>query len=168
MLARTPSLGSLQVIDALDAYVSGRPLTEPAAAIVELAVRLQGVPPYPVPPITMAPPGTPPAVTPPPPAPAPAPSPAPAPAPPAENAPRLEQGATGPAVSRLQAWLNGSTGAGLAVDGTYGPATRTAVANFQRFMTGGNLETGDTLGVWSPRWWNVAAYVSTVNGTPAP
>jgi hypothetical protein len=52
ILARTPSLSALAVTDALDAYVSGRTVTEAAAAIIELGVRLVGLPPYPVPPVT--------------------------------------------------------------------------------------------------------------------
>ncbi len=176
ILARTPSLSALAVTDALDAYVSGRTVTEPAAAIIELGVRLVGLPPYPVPPVTIAPPGTPPAVTPPAPTPTPAPAPAPpAPTPtpeppaPAPAGSALRRGDSGPEVRRLQAWLNGSTGAGLATDGKYGPRTETAVANFQRFMTGtGTLPAGETYGVWSARWWDVAAFVSARNGTPAP
>ena len=184
ILARTPSLSALAVTDALDAYVSGRTVTEPAAAIIELGVRLVGLPPYPVPPVTIAPPGTPPTVTPPtpapaPPAPAPVPTPeppaptpappAPTPAPPAPAGSTLRRGDSGPEVRRLQAWLNGSTGARLATDGQYGPRTETAVANFQRFMTGsGTLPAGETFGVWSARWWDVAAFVSARNGTPAP
>lgn len=163
ILAKSPNLGSLQVLDALDAYVSGRPLTEAAAAIVETGIRLQGVPPYPVPPITVLPPGTPPTVTPPTPTPTPTPTP-----PPAGNRPALAPGDTGPDVQRLQRWLNGSTGSTLALDGIYGPATRRAVENFQRFMSAGKLDPGETFGTWSSRWWDIAAYVSATNGTPAP
>lgn len=43
----------------------------------------------------------------------------------------LREGVTGPAAAWLQSELNRTTGAGLVVDGTFGPATLAAVEHFQ-------------------------------------
>jgi hypothetical protein len=69
------------------------------------------------------------------PAPAPSPKPpAPGPAPTGEfMPPTLKQGALEPAVRSLQSLLN-LHAAGLTVDGSFGPATETAVKNFQKVM----------------------------------
>ena len=48
--------------------------------------------------------------------------------------PVIRQGSRGAAVGELQHKLNKIAGAGLAVDGVFGPKTRTAVLNFQRFF----------------------------------
>lgn len=70
------------------------------------------------------------------PAPAPAPEPpGPAPAPGGGGAdvqlPELAEGSSGDAVKTWQSILNGRGGAGLAVDGIFGPATKTATQHWQ-------------------------------------
>lgn len=59
----------------------------------------------------------------------------------------VKEGSSGPAVRALQSALNAKTGAGLAVDGVFGPAVRSAV---QRFQTKAGL-TAD--GVVGPQTW---------------
>jgi hypothetical protein len=63
----------------------------------------------------------------------------PAPAPPTPesctvNLPVLRPGASGGVVRSLQALLNTKAGASLTIDGSFGPATTTAVKNVQRFF----------------------------------
>jgi hypothetical protein len=90
-------------------------------------------PPKPAPP----PPAPKPAPPPPPPKPAPPPpAPKPAPPPPQASYPKptgtLKSGAKGDQVKWLQTALNKVMNAGLAIDGSFGPATDTAVRNFQK------------------------------------
>jgi len=57
-----------------------------------------------------------------------------APAPTAQLRPVLRIGSRGPAVTELQNLLNAKANGLLVVDGIFGPATRTAVLNVQRFF----------------------------------
>ncbi|MGH7239157.1 MAG: peptidoglycan-binding domain-containing protein [Candidatus Saccharimonadales bacterium] len=57
----------------------------------------------------------------------------PDPAPPISNDNNLTLGATGQAVISVQLILNGKASQTLKVDGIYGPATQSAVENWQRF-----------------------------------
>lgn len=52
----------------------------------------------------------------------------------AANLPELHEGHTGQHVSTVQSLLNIKAGQALTVDGVYGPVTRTAVGNVQRFF----------------------------------
>lgn len=88
------------------------------------------------------------------PAPVPAP-PAPAPKPPAPVVhPLIQQGSKGAAVVYLQTVLN-KWGAGLTVDGDFGPKTDTAVRNLQRFW---KLSVDGQVG---PNTWKVVDYLNS-------
>src|SRR5262249_25825562 len=62
--------------------------------------------------------------------------------------PTVQQGSTGVDVRLVQRLLNEENSAGLATDGIFGPATRTAVINFQRRFG----LTAD--GIVGPATWN--------------
>jgi hypothetical protein len=90
------------------------------------------------------------------PAPEPAPEPAPAPAPAPEPSPEgfdmstlpeLAEGASGDAVKSVQSLLNGKGGAGLVVDGQFGPTTKLKVQEWQDVF---HLATD---GVVGPQTW---------------
>lgn len=70
--------------------------------------------------------------------------------------PLLRTGSSGVAVELLQKYLNAITGAGLAVDGAWGPKTQTAVLNFQRFF---HLATD---GIVGPATWATLDYIADV------
>lgn len=54
----------------------------------------------------------------------------------------LRYGSSGPLVERLQAALNAKTGAGIGVDGDFGPATFTALVEFQTVNFGEEADDG--------------------------
>lgn len=81
-----------------------------------------------------------------------------APAPPPTSKPVLRKGNKGPAVMELQRKLNGVTGAGLVVDGDFGPRTDTAVRNFQSFFKLG------TDGIVGPKTWGMLDYCAALKG----
>lgn len=73
--------------------------------------------------------------------------------PPPSARPVLKLGSTGTWVRFLQSRLNACAGARLTVDGDFGPSTRTAVINFQRFF---KLTADGTVGT---KTWGVLDYV---------
>jgi len=79
------------------------------------------------------------------------------PAPPAVK-PLLRRGSRGPAVMELQRKLNGVSGAGLVVDGDFGPRTEQAVRNFQAFFKLG------TDGIVGPKTWGMLDYCAALRG----
>lgn len=82
---------------------------------------------------------------------------APAPRPvvvaPSNTRPTLRLGSTGTAVKELQYMLNAVTGSRLTGDGNFGPATYTAVVNFQRVFK----LVAD--GIVGPKTWDVLTWV---------
>lgn len=72
---------------------------------------------------------------------------------PATSHPVLREGSTGTAVKVLQWELNVTTGSRLSGDGNFGPATKTAVMNFQRFF---KLPAD---GIVGSKTWGVLDYV---------
>lgn len=72
--------------------------------------------------------------------------------------PVLRQGAHGPAVMELQRKLNAVGGAGLAVDGAFGPRTSQAVKNFQGFFKLG------VDGVVGPQTWGMLDFCAAQHG----
>lgn len=72
--------------------------------------------------------------------------------------PVLAEGSVGPAVMELQRKLNGISHAGLNVDGDFGPKTKTAVENFQRFFKLG------VDGIAGPFTWGLIDYIAAVKG----
>lgn len=53
VVAQNTALGTIEVTEAIRAYVDGRAVTDKQAAIIELGLRAVGSPPYPVPPINV-------------------------------------------------------------------------------------------------------------------
>jgi len=80
-----------------------------------------------------------------------------APAPPTSH-PTLRRGSRGPAVMELQRKLNGVSGAGLVVDGDFGPRTEQAVRNFQAFFQLG------VDGIVGPKTWGMVDYCAAIRG----
>ncbi|MFD6164762.1 peptidoglycan-binding protein [Oerskovia sp. NPDC060287] len=74
----------------------------------------------------------------------------------------LWQGHSGGAVSVLQETLNECNGASLAVDGAFGPATRSALVKFQQ----GRGLVAD--GIYGPATRNALKWVFWSNGIPRP
>lgn len=73
---------------------------------------------------------------------------------PAPAMPTVRQGSRGQAVADLQRVLNAKAGAGLAVDGVFGPATFEAVENVQRFFA---LSVD---GIVGPQTWTMVLYLA--------
>ncbi|MBD7998770.1 peptidoglycan-binding domain-containing protein [Oerskovia gallyi] len=74
----------------------------------------------------------------------------------------LRQGNSGGAVTALQDSLNTCQGASLAVDGSFGPATRAALVAFQQSR--GLVADG----IYGPATRNALQWVFWSNGTPRP
>lgn len=72
---------------------------------------------------------------------------------PPASRPTLHLGSTGTWVRTLQNMLNKSSGARLTVDGQFGPATKQAVINFQRYF---KLNPD---GIVGPKTWGVLDYI---------
>lgn len=86
------------------------------------------------------------------------PTPPPPPPPAPSSHPVLRKGNKGPAVMELQRKLNGVSGAGLVVDGDFGPRTDQAVRNFQSFFKLG------TDGIVGPKTWGMLDYCAALKG----
>lgn len=96
---------------------------------------------------------------------------APVPAPPLKPLPAggihhpvLQQGAVGPAVLELQRKLQFVTGQPQATDGQFGPLTRTALANFQRFFDAADHLTMNTVGIADQVTWGVLDFCALGKG----
>jgi len=194
-VAKYPQFSYYEVQSALGLYVDGGEWTEAQQSIVELAIKLAGLPPYRTPGNTIVRP-TPVVVTPPPvvqpstpvvpgpaqpPTPAPAPAPAPAPvvitgpapvptAPAVRVRPTLSMGSTGQAVKAVAQWLNVNTAPNpwLVAEntGVYDAAMRQQVTNLQQFMAAGHY-TGQ-LGVVDAQMWDLLDYLAALKGSPIP
>lgn len=78
--------------------------------------------------------------------------------------PVVRRGSQGAAVREVQQLLNTVTGAGLAVDGAFGPRTDAAVRNFQSWCQSNGIDTGGVDGIVGPRTWQVLADFAALKG----